>query len=67
MKKKEEEVGPLVQKLVRHLVKKGTITLDKRDIEKIAGEKAELIKSQLDALMESDGCYCPDPPGGCRC
>lgn len=63
MKKKREGVEGIVQELV----KKGILKLEKEEIEKHAGTLSKEVKDQLDALIKSDGCYCPDPPGNCHC
>jgi len=63
----KEDVGSKVQEVIRHLVKTGMANLDKKVLERIAGEKSDTVRAQLDALMSADGCWCPDPPGSCRC
>lgn len=66
--KKKPNVDALTPDLIKHLIEKGVIKIDKSKLEKIAGEYVGAqISGQLEALMSSDGCWCPDPPNGCRC
>ena len=63
MKEKREGVEALVQELI----KKGIMRLNNDEIEKHAGKLSKEVRTQLDALMKSDGCWCPHDPPGCKC
>lgn len=70
MKQKENNQEESLQELIRHIVKEGTKTLDNAELCRIAGvasEAGEELRTQLEAMCSRDGCWCPDPPGGCHC
>ncbi|MCX8131583.1 MAG: hypothetical protein N3I35_16005 [Clostridia bacterium] len=67
MKQKESNQEEILQELIRCIVRKGAKTLDDSEFLNIAGGSSEELRTQLEAICSKDGCWCPDPPGGCRC
>ena len=63
MNSKKTKVNELVQKVIKNRMTK----LEEKDIKEIAGDLSVHVRTQLDALVKSDGCWCPRDPPGCKC